>query len=292
MGTNVYFRNNGSPGVTNEQRLMEDLMIEATKIYGEDIYYIQRESEDSIDLVFGEDPVSKFEKTYHMEMFIASVETWSQGQDFFSKFGLQVNEGTNLVVPRRTWEKYVPQSEMTRPREGDLIWVPVMGYLFEIKFVEHENEYFQLGRRVPMLYELRVERYRYSHEEFDTGIDEIDEIEVDNSYTIRLHMDANTTDNFFIYETVYQGANLESATAVAQVSNWLPGNNVLDIVDIRGVFLAGANVIGSNSGTDMRLTEYNDLKDHVRHQNFQNFDLEEGANTIIVTDEQNPFGMP
>lgn len=291
MGTNLYFRNNGSPGVTNEQRLMEDLMIEATKIYGEDIYYIQRESEDSIDLIFGEDPVSKFEKTYHMEMFIASVEGWSDGQDFMSKFGLQINEGTTLVVPRRTWDKYVPKTEMTRPREGDLIWVPVMGYLFEIKFVEHENEYFQLGRRLPMIYELKVERYRYSQEEFDTGIDEIDQVEIDSSYTIRLYMQSGNT-HYMINEEVYQGANLEASTARAQVSNWLPGNNVLDIVDINGIFLPGSNVIGANSGTSRTLTEYNDMEDHVRHQSFRNFDLEEGANTLIDTTEQNPFGMP
>jgi len=292
MGTNVYFRNNRSGAVTNEQRLMEDLMIEATQIYGEDVYYIRRETQGEVDPIFGEDPTSKFEKVYHMEMFISSMENWTSGEDFFSKFGLQVNESSNLVVPRRTFHKYVPKEICERPMEGDLIWIPVMQHLFEIKFVEHENEYFQLGRRVPLTYELKVEKYIYSQEEFDTGIPEIDDIEKSLSYVIRMEMDNNVDGNYFIGEAVYQGANLSVATAVAEISNWFPANNRLDLIDIKGVFTVGANVTGSLSGTEMPILSYNELEDHVTHQTFDNDDLQVQANLNLDYSESNPFGMP
>lgn len=292
MATNQYFRNNGSASETNEQRLMEDLMVESTQIYGEDVFYLKRESEDSIDLVFGEDPISKFEKTFAMEMFVVSAETWSNGNEFFTKFGLQVDEETTLAIPRRTWEKYVPNEEMTRPREGDLIWVPIMAHLFEIKFVEHEVEYFQLGRRIPMMYQLKVEKYRYSQEEFDTGIDEIDDIEKEASYTIRFELDSNGTGDYHRDETVYQGTDLANATAVGEVSEWYRSNNNIDIRDIKGIFTYGANVVGVTSNVSMSVTVFNDLEDHVSDQDFQNADLEEGANATLVVSETNPFGMP
>jgi hypothetical protein len=297
---------------------MEDLMVEATQIYGEDVYYIVRDTEEAVDLIFGEDPTSKFEKTFLMEMFVASVENWSSGGDFFSKFGISVNEATNLVVPRRTFEKYVPSSIAIRPREGDLIWIPVMGYLFEIKFVEHENEYFQLGRRIPMLYELKIERYIFSNEEFDTGIDEIDQIERDMSYVIRLHLNDATGNSslFRAGEYVYQGANLATASAKAEVINFNPANNTLDIIDIVGVFttteagsasaftdgtiftdgtgfsdLSGNNVIGATSGANMQLQSVNDLEDHSPYQNFINDELEVEADLLLDTSENNPFGI-
>ena len=292
MATNQYFRNNGSSAETNEQRLIEDLMVESTQIYGEDIYYIKRESQDSIDLVFGEDPLSKYEDVYQMEMFVINAETWENGEDFFSKFGLQVNESTKVAVPKIIFERYVTDDELTRPREGDLIWIPVMQHLFIIKFVEHENPYFQLGRRVPMLYEMSLEKYVFSQEEFDTGIDEIDDIEVENSYVIRMTLDANGTGEYTFNEVVYQGANLAAATATAEVTNWFPANNTIDIRDIKGTFTTTSNIIGTLSGTDMTITSYNDLEDHVTHQDFFNDDIEESANVVIDVSENNPFGMP
>lgn len=292
MATNQYFRNNGSSAETSEQRLIEDLMVESTQIYGEDIYYIKRESQDSIDLVFGEDPLSKYEDVYQMEMFVINAETWENGEDFFSKFGLQVNESTKVAVPKIIFERYVTDDELTRPREGDLIWIPVMQHLFIIKFVEHENPYFQLGRRVPMLYEMSLEKYVFSQEEFDTGIDEIDDIEVENSYVIRMTLDANGTGEYTFNEVVYQGANLAAATATAEVTNWFPANNTIDIRDIKGTFTTTSNIIGTLSGTDMTITSYNDLEDHVTHQDFFNDDIEESANVVIDVSENNPFGMP
>lgn len=292
MATNQYFRNNGSAGESSEQRLMEDLMVESTQIYGEDVYYIARESADEVDLIFGEDPTSKFEDAYQMEMFIVNAETWEAGGDFFSKFGLQVNESTTLAVPRLTFEKYTSGSGLSRPREGDLIWIPVMGHMFEIKFTEHELEYFQLGRRIPMMYQLKVEKYIFSSEEFNTGIDEIDNIEQDNSYTIRMTLDSAAAGNFQINEPIYQGANLASATASGEVTNWFPANNTIDIRDIKGVFSTSSNVIGSISTTSMSLTSYNALEDHVKNTDFRNDDIEESANLVLSTAETNPFGMP
>ena len=60
-------------------------------------------------------------------------------------------------------------SESTRPLEGDLIYLPLTGGLFEIKFVEDESVFYQMGELV--MFDLKCELFEYSHEELDTGIE-------------------------------------------------------------------------------------------------------------------------
>ena len=129
MAVSHYF-NNYSGVATNEQRLMEDVITESIKIMGHDVYYIPREGFNATDILFGENPQSKFERAYHMEMYLANVEGYEGDGDFFSKFGLEIRDTSNFVVSRLTFEKYVPSSLAIRPREGDLIFIPVMNKIF------------------------------------------------------------------------------------------------------------------------------------------------------------------
>jgi len=62
-----------------------------------------------------------------------------------------------------------------RPNEGDLIYFPLTDKLFEIKFVEHEEVFYQMGRL--QTYDLRCELFQYSSERIDTGDTAIDVIE-------------------------------------------------------------------------------------------------------------------
>jgi hypothetical protein len=66
-----------------------------------------------------------------------------------------------------------------RPTEGDLIYFPLVKKLFEIKFVEHEQVFYQTGRL--QTYDIRCELFEYSSEQIDTGISDIDSIE--DNYT-------------------------------------------------------------------------------------------------------------
>ena len=62
-----------------------------------------------------------------------------------------------------------------RPYEGDLIYFPLTDKLFEIKFVEHEAVFYQMGRL--QTYDLRCELFEYSSERIDTGDSDVDVIE-------------------------------------------------------------------------------------------------------------------
>jgi len=173
--TNLYFNNHAFSG---EQNLIEDLIIESIKIYGVDCYYIPRTVVNE-DLVFGEDTLSKFDDAYLIEMYIKSVDGFEGEGDFLSKFNIEIRDEMVLTVSRRRFGEEIDLRDTTkdlgRPAEGDLIYFPLNNKVFEVKFVEHEAVFYQMGSL--QTYDLRCELFEYSHERLDTGIAAIDSIE-------------------------------------------------------------------------------------------------------------------
>jgi hypothetical protein len=270
---------------------MEDNIVESIKIMGHDVRYIPREVYDEYDDILGEAVNSKFSRAYTMEMYLANVQGYEGDGDFFSKFGLEVRDTSNFVVSRRSFERYVPSTIARRPREGDLIWVPLLGKLFEIKFVEEELMFFSLGKRNPFIYELRCEVFRYSNEDIETGIEEIDDVEHDAGYAIQIVLSAGVG-NYNMNEHVYQGADLATSTASGEVKNWYPSNNTIQLYNVVGTFSSGSNLIGNESGTTRNLVSYDDLGDFNYNDDFDNRLIQTEANTFVDFTETNPFGMP
>lgn len=289
MATSHYFRNFGLNKV-NEQRLYEDLLTESIRIMGHDIYYLPREAWTDTDEIFGENLSSRFDRAYQMEMYIANTSGFEGENELFTKFGLEIREGSNFIVSKRTFDKYVPTNIAYRPREGDLLYVPVMNRIFEIKFVEEELLFFGKGLRTPYIYELRCELFRYNNEKINTGVEIIDDIDASISYTIELQVTG--TGHYNIGEIVYQGANLSAATVTAKVSNWDPNSRKIYLVDINGTVANGANIIGSSSNTRGSVYSTDTLGDHVFYDFFNNKQIQTEANNIIDFSEKNVFGTP
>jgi hypothetical protein len=186
MSTNVYFTN----GTKSEQYLVEDLIIESLKIYGQQMYYIPRRLV-SKDEILGEDRLSEFKNSFLIEMYFENVDSYAGQGAFIQKFGLMMEQSATLVVARRRWEQFIGRYDATiiptRPCEGDLIYFPLTQSLFEIKFVQHQDPFYQLGKLY--VYKLQIELFQYSSERIDTGIKEIDAFETLKTFT------TNTTRN-------------------------------------------------------------------------------------------------
>jgi hypothetical protein len=292
MATSPYFNNYKSYG---EQNLVEDLIVESIKIMGFDAYYLPNDNEAARDLLYGEDPVKKFESAFPLEMYLSSDPTDYIGQkDVFSKFGLEIKDDVNVLVSRRSFQQRVPQNTFTRPREGDLVYVPFLngtGELFEIKFTEQAKDFNMLGRREPYFYELYLEKFKYSQDIIDTGVYEIDAVVTNNAYTQSLNTGAGTG-KYEIKETVYQSASLtrNTATAVAVVQSWIPSSNTLTVTNIAGEFIDGLIIIGSASNARYRLTTFNPLEDNSYSETYDNDHIATSANSIVNFSEINPFG--
>lgn len=298
MAINRYFNNfPGKNRLNNEHHLMEDVIVESIEIMGHQVYYIPRDSYDNGDMIFGEYSKSKFEKAYSMEAYLANVEGFEGDGDFFSKFGLEIRDTSNFVISRRGFTRGLPTTIRIRPQEGDLIYVPLMHRLFEIKFIEKKLMFYSLGNREPYIYEMRCELFRFSQESIDTGVEEIDIIEQENAYTLRLNVGLTGFNNFFDNEVIYQSPDGTWANNVAhaEISDWYKANGTMFVVGITGQFSSnGANTLyGNTSGAQFTVKSVGDERnDYVKFDIFNNEDFDTGADLILDLSETNPFGTP
>lgn len=172
-------------GNQSERWMMENLIIESIRMYGQEFYYIPR-TVIAMDDVLGEDNLSKFKDAYMIECYIDNIDNWGGQGSFMSKFGLQIEEQATLTVARRRWDELVGQYGKTiipdRPCEGDLMYFPLSDSMFEVKFVEHQSPFYQLGQ-LPV-YKLKVELFQYSSERFETDLDEINRFALDMTFDV------------------------------------------------------------------------------------------------------------
>lgn len=182
MAASFYFNNFNS---SQEQQLIEDLVAESIKIYGNDVFYCPRTIMD-LDEIYGEDPTSEYREAFMVEMYIRSVDGFEGDGVFLSKFGLQIRDQVTFSVAKRTFNDEIGSSIGAKnPREGDLIFLqlnPDRPQIYQIKYVNDRTIFYQLGGL--QVYDLVCEVFEYSGERLSTGIAAIDSIERD--YTINM----------------------------------------------------------------------------------------------------------
>lgn len=293
MSTNHYFNNYGA---RNEQRLMEDIICESIKIMGTDTYYMPIINSESRDLLYGEDPLKKFTSAFPVEVYPSNVLDYGGEKEFFSKFGLEIKNNVTVIMSKRSFMQRTPQNILTRPREGDLIYVPFLngvGELYEITFVNQNKDFFTLGRKIPYFYEIQLEKFRYSQEVIDTGIPDIDEVVTNSAYTIDLSINRNTGHgNYEMQEVVFQSLDNTYANAhtMATVQNWLPLANTLSVSNISGEFSNNHIIIGHSSNARYNLITFDTMNVNVKNETYDNKIIEVAAVDVIDNSINNPFG--
>ncbi len=166
-------------GTKSEQNLIQDLVNEQLRMYGVDVYYIPRLYVNEKTII-REVVDSEFRDAYPIEAYVDTSEGYEGSGEIMSKFGIETQDDLNLTISRERYEEYVkPLIESknniklsSRPKEGDLIFFPLGNRIFEIKFVEHEQPFYQLRKNY--VYKLRCELFRYGDEIIDTDVDAID----------------------------------------------------------------------------------------------------------------------
>ena len=256
MARNRFF-NQYTP-VKQEQSLVEDLIIESIKIYGIDGYYLPR-THVNLDKIYGEDASMLFDDALEMELYVKSFDGFAGQEDFLSKFGLQIDESVTFVISQKRFTQSLKTSIITeysynmltedgdellsnrndvseydydaiiRPREGDMIWIPMFASMYEIKFTQNIENFFQLGKLYT--YELRCDRIEYSSERINTDITEIDEIEDQYSLSTANNEKLLDEDTFlFLHEDGTFIVNEADVVVAAEISadNEEIGQKIID----------------------------------------------------------------
>lgn len=302
MARNFYF----SQSVRSEQNLYEDIIIESLKIYGQDVYYLPREIVNE-DRIFGDDVPSRFSSSYKVEMYVENTDGFDGEGDLFTKFGIEIRDQASFIVSRRRWSQTVSRYDndinSIRPREGDLIWLPLSNSMFQIMHVEHESPFYQLSN-LPT-YKMRCELFEYNDEDLDTGLDAIDSIERDYAYEYRLTLDSASM-GFSIGEIVTQTLS-DGVVMRGEVSRWSDSDLVLGLIHVgaddgkyhtittnRTVVsainqtpLLGAGYESYSTSLVSAIAEVNNIS-----ENEQNSDFDNAGADFLDFSESNPFGDP
>ena len=221
MPVNNFFQNGKGVGSLGEQRLVEDLVIESLKVYGHDIFYLPRTIVNK-DTIFDEDELSRFTQAYPLEMYIENVSGFEGQGDIFGRFGLEVRDQVTFTLAKRRWEDMVftqdgAFTQEARPSEGDLLYMPLTKSLFEIKYVEFQNPFFQLNKIY--VYRLVCELFEYSSEDLDTGIAEVDAIETKYSQDLLEYQFQLEDDSLFLLEDGGSLIKEDFSTTIEPIDN-------------------------------------------------------------------------
>ena len=273
---------------SQEQKFIENLVVESIEIYGQDIYYVPRTIVNK-DSVFEEDSDGKFESAKAIRAYVNNVEGWEGQGELLSKFGIRIEDKTTFIFSREKFKEHVDDSVTLnvegRPNEGDLIYFPTTKHLFEIQFVEAEKPFYQLGKGY--VWECQCELFEYSDEDLDTGIAEIDAIEAAFANAITVNFATGGSGDFTVGEIVAGG----TSNVTAEVKAWDSTTRQLQVFNRSGVFTIPETVTGQTSSAAWTSASYNTLNNvNTANSIDQNADFETLDNDIIDFTETNPFG--
>ena len=287
MATNPHFKY----GVRSEQNMFEDITIEALQMYGQDVYYLPREIVNK-DTVFLDDVPSRFSSSYKVEMYIENAEGFGGEGDLFTKFGVELRDQATFVVARKRWQQLIG-SRLTeknfRPREGDLIYLPLSQSIFQIERVETETPFYQL-EQLPT-FRMTCELFEYSDEDFDTNIASIDVVEAEGAFQYKLTLDS-AGGGYTIGETVIQFG--ETYNMKGEVTFWSDSGNELRLAHVGATdgnfheFTTNALVVGqtsSGAATPTLVEQLQEIQQDAQNAIFDSFESD-----FLDFSESNPFG--
>ena len=278
-------------GTRAEKNLYEDLIIEQLKIYGHDVHYMPRENLYT-DGVLG-NTTDKFTDEYMIEMYVEEVNGFAGQGDLIGKFGLDMRDELTFVVARRTFELLVDQPSNTltfnRPKEGDVIYMPLFKKFWQVDFVEDEDPMYQISD-LP-IFKLKCSTWDYSSESVETGLTEIDE-KLDN-VTLDLLENQITLES----GTTSSGS-LISENIMGQVQALLTeaGETIVDETDADNIIMEDdpnfVEYIILEDNLTSNLATDNADSDNLAFDTAAGLDDFDTNNDIFDFTENNPFGDP
>ena len=207
-------------GSQSEQRLVQSLINEQLQIYGVDVIYLPRKIL-SKDEILTEVQSSTFNDNYAIEAYINTYEGYTGAGDIMTKFGMSLKDELTVTISKERFEDFIstfladlPSSEReiaTRPCEGDLIFFPLGQRVFEIKFVEHEQPFYQLGKNY--VYQLKCELFELE--------DELSNISGDALETIAQEVDDEMTDYGYMTSLSVVSVGQTASLGVGTVSGYI-----------------------------------------------------------------------
>lgn len=288
MPVNPYFQYS-----SNDQKLLDELTVETIKVTGREMYYIPREY-FKIDRILGEDIRSKFKSSYAIECYLVSVYKFDGQMDLITKYGIMNTDRATIQIAKTRFQQIITSKNpnIVRPREGDIIFFPESDSIFEINKMEDETPFYQLGKLTT--FTMSLELFTYSQEEFDTGIDKLDEATSGRRDFVRLLLLKGIGGGDYVV-----GETITHSGYTASVHDFIKGitNSTLYVMDEKGTLNYGVTLTGefSNAGYTAYFASYTNTiipTDPVRDESDGDnldFERERARKDIFNLNEKDPF---
>ena len=241
------------------QDMYEEYIIESIQLAGSDWYYLPRTMVDE-DKLLREDVHSSFNNAYQIEGYITEENAFLNTRPTIGREGLEIIDGANLAIAKSRFHEIVP--DVVRPFEGDLVYSSVYNGIFEIRHVEHEKPFFEFSDLT--LYHLKIVKYQYNHDTFDTDIDEIDEIQYNYAYSVNLSYN-NLIGSFSVGDIVIQDLS-NGITVSGKISNIDEIDNIITLVDItsndelqNNFGISSTSLLYNDAGSTLEITKLYDI---------------------------------
>ena len=288
MPVNTHF----SHAVQSEQHLYEDIVVESLRMYGQEVFYLPRKVVEEND-IFNEEVQASILDAYSVEMYIENTDGFEGEGDLLSKFGVEIRDQATFIISVRTWERFISLDENLassfRPNEGDLIYLPLSGSMFEIKFVEHEDPFYQIGKL--FVFKMRCELFEYANEDFDTDVLDIDQIEDQQAYIVEFTMAGGGSGTFAANENVKLSGTDDTAV-VGEVVSWRADTRILKLKDVTRTFQVNDVIVGIESAASHTIQTITDVLTMANDGQADNLEFENNDGDYLDLSETNPFGEP
>ena len=247
-------------GSQGEQRLVQDIINEQLRMYGIEVLYLPRKIVKT-DNIFREVESSGFSDNFAIEAYVNTYEGYTGAGDIMTKFGMSLKDDLVVTISKERFEDFIvpflsqmPDSEINvdnRPREGDLIYFPLGKRIFEVKFVEHEKPFYQLGKNY--VYELQCELFELEDEmggwdQLSTTSEEIDDTLSSFGYMTELQL-----------ISVGSTATLGVTTSTGYIRNIILNNDGYDYTQVPTVAITTAPAGGTDATAVAITTSVNNV---------------------------------
>lgn len=266
-------------------------------MYGQDVYYLPRDIVNK-DPIFADDIPSRFNSSYRIEMYIENVNGYDGEGSLFTKFGIELRDQVTMIVSRRRWrqtvQKYDNDITGDRPREGDLLYIPMTKAMFEITEVKHEMPFYQLSN-LPT-YKLICQKFEYSDEQLETGIDEIDTIESQGYRQVLQLSDSDSPKRGFVVGNQVTQLLPSGPQVYGEVVYFNAQDNILELAQIGSnddrfhQFVTGVSISSLDSNGVQVIRTVVAVDEELNQRGAQNKEFDDVS--FIDFTEQNPFGDP
>jgi hypothetical protein len=298
--TSPFFSN--TTGYSGENTLIDDLVREQIKIYGVDLIFMPRKLVN-LDQILHESSKSAFEFGLPIPTYIKTFDGFDNGNELLTKFGIRSADRLTFQISRTEFQTYYspflksyyqsinsggdvdPLKGQTadRPKEGDLLYFPFDDSIFEIKYVQFDVPFYQLGKGY--IFELECERFEYSGEEFSTGYSDIDDTTEDlpifkTQFTVDLATGSGTYAKFETV-TIYDVSDVETPTTTPPdpIDQFRLYN---DSGYLEGVDTLTAKVVTWNKVTGVLVVENITNNDPLQRDENYDLNVDKLANVLIV----------